>query len=368
MKVAIITDSNSGITQEEGKQLGIRIVPMPFMINGEEYLEDITLTQQEFYAKLGEGSDISTSQPSPESIMALWDEVLEEYDEIVHIPMSSGLSGSCQTAMMLAEDYDGKVEVVNNQRISVTQRQSALDAKELAAKGMCAAEIKEKLEAVKFDSSIYITLDTLKYLKKGGRITPAAAALGTMLRLKPVLQIHGEKLDAFAKARTVKQAKNIMIKQIKDDTGSEDEYGMFLIPLGDNTWYPTSPAGPTMFGYKGTEHEDLVREFFNFVTTTESLQEILDNSPAYTNLDVNDDNLEQHWLPEEEEFLETVDKDKMSVSVLQNGTKYTNDYWMQFGQDMIAFCQGEMEANDVLANMDTNRAEAAKTVGDENWE
>ena len=217
MKVAIITDSNSGITQEEGKQLGIRIVPMPFMINGEEYLEDITLTQQEFYAKLGEGSDISTSQPSPESIMALWDEVLEEYDEIVHIPMSSGLSGSCQTAMMLAEDYDGKVEVVNNQRISVTQRQSALDAKELAAKGMCAAEIKEKLEAVKFDSSIYITLDTLKYLKKGGRITPAAAALGTLLRLKPVLTVQGEKLDAFAKARTVKQAKNLMIEAMKHD-------------------------------------------------------------------------------------------------------------------------------------------------------
>ena len=217
MKVAIITDSNSGITQEEGKQLGIRIVPMPFMINGEEYLEDITLTQQEFYAKLGEGSDISTSQPSPESIMALWDEVLEEYDEIVHIPMSSGLSGSCQTAMMLAEDYDGKVEVVNNQRISVTQRQSALDAKELAAKGMCAAEIKEKLEAVKFDSSIYITLDTLKYLKKGGRITPAAAALGTLLRLKPVLTVQGEKLDAFAKARTMKQAKCMMVAAITKD-------------------------------------------------------------------------------------------------------------------------------------------------------
>ena len=222
MKVAIITDSNSGITQEEGKQLGIRIVPMPFMINGEEYLEDITLTQQEFYAKLGEGSDISTSQPSPESIMALWDEVLEEYDEIVHIPMSSGLSGSCQTAMMLAEDYDGKVEVVNNQRISVTQRQSALDAKELAAKGMCAAEIKEKLEAVKFDSSIYITLDTLKYLKKGGRITPAAA-LGTLLKLKPVLQIQGEKLDAFAKARTMKQAKSIMVAAITKDL--EERFG-----------------------------------------------------------------------------------------------------------------------------------------------
>ena len=146
--------------------------------------------------------------------MALWDEVLEEYDEIVHIPMSSGLSGSCQTAMMLAEDYDGKVEVVNNQRISVTQRQSALDAKELAAKGMCAAEIKEKLEAVKFDSSIYITLDTLKYLKKGGRITPAAAALGTLLRLKPVLTVQGEKLDAFAKARTMKQAKSMMVAAI----------------------------------------------------------------------------------------------------------------------------------------------------------
>ena len=155
--------------------------------------------------------------------MALWDEVLEEYDEIVHIPMSSGLSGSCQTAMMLAEDYDGKVEVVNNQRISVTQRQSALDAKELAAKGMCAAEIKEKLEAVKFDSSIYITLDTLKYLKKGGRITPAAAALGTLLRLKPVLTVQGEKLDAFAKARTMKQAKSIMVAAITKDL--EERFG-----------------------------------------------------------------------------------------------------------------------------------------------
>ena len=162
-------------------------------------------------------------------------------------------------------------------------------------------------------------------------------------------------------------ANSSYILQIKDDTGTEDEFGMFLIPLGDNTWYPTNPAGPTMFGYKGTEHEDLVKEFFNFVTTTESLQEILDNSPAYTNVDMNDDAIEQHWLPEEEEFLATVDDSKKSVSVLQTGTKYTNDYWMQFGQDMVAFCQGEMEANDVLANMDTNRAEAAKTVGDANW-
>ena len=162
-------------------------------------------------------------------------------------------------------------------------------------------------------------------------------------------------------------ANSSYIQQIKDDTGTEDEFGMFLIPLGDNTWYPTNPAGPTMFGYKGTEHEDLVKEFFYFVTTTESLQEILDNSPAYTNVDMNDDAIEQHWLPEEEEFLATVDDSKKSVSVLQTGTKYTNDYWMQFGQDMVAFCQGEMEANDVLANMDTNRAEAAKTVGDANW-
>ena len=162
-------------------------------------------------------------------------------------------------------------------------------------------------------------------------------------------------------------ANSSYIQQIKDDTGTEDEFGMFLIPLGDNTWYPTNPAGPTMFGYKGTEHEDLVKEFFNFVTTTESLQEILDNSPAYTNVDMNDDAIEQHWLPEEEEFLATVDDSKKGVSVLQTGTKYTNDYWMQFGQDMVAFCQGEMEANDVLKNMDTNRAEAAKTVGDENW-
>ena len=162
-------------------------------------------------------------------------------------------------------------------------------------------------------------------------------------------------------------ANSSYIQQIKDDTGTEDEFGMFLIPLGDNTWYPTNPAGPTMFGYKGTEHEDLVKEFFNFVTTTESLQEILDNSPTYTNVDMNDDAIEQHWLPEEEEFLATVDDSKKSVSVLQTGTKYTNDYWMQFGQDMVAFCQGEMEANDVLANMDTNRAEAAKTVGDANW-
>lgn len=223
MKIAIITDSNSGITQAQAKEMGVFVLPMPFMIDGKEYFEDINLTQKEFYERLKDGSDISTSQPSPEAVMDLWNKVLKEYDQIVHIPMSSGLSSSMQTAKMLAEDYEGKVEVVNNQRISVTQRQSALDARKLAERGMDAGQIREKLEEVKFESSIYITVDTLKYLKKGGRITPAAAALGTLLRLKPVLQIQGEKLDAFAKARTMKQAKSIMITAISKDL--EERFG-----------------------------------------------------------------------------------------------------------------------------------------------
>ena len=216
-KIAIVTDSNSGITQSQAKKLGLHVLPMPFMIDGETYFEDINLSQSEFYAKLASGATISTSQPSPEAVMNLWDKLLAEYDEIVHIPMSSGLSGSCQSAMMLAQDYDGKVQVVNNQRISVTQRQSCLDAQMLAGKGMNAAEIKDALEKDKFNSTIYIMLDTLYYLKKGGRITPAAAAIGTMLKLKPVLQIQGDKLDAFAKARTSNQGKSIMINAIKND-------------------------------------------------------------------------------------------------------------------------------------------------------
>lgn len=216
-KIAIVTDSNSGITQNEAKERGIFVLPMPFTIDGKEYFEDIDLTQQEFYKKLNDNADIFTSQPSPESVMGFWDEILKEYDEIVHIPMSSGLSGSCQTAMMLADDYDGRVQVVNNQRISITQLQSCVDAQMLVAAGKSAAEIKQILEEDKFNSSIYIMLDTLYYLKKGGRITPAAAALGTLLRLKPVLQIQGEKLDAFAKARTSAQGKSIMINAIKND-------------------------------------------------------------------------------------------------------------------------------------------------------
>ena len=218
MKIAIVTDSNSGITQAQAKELGVYVLPMPFMINDETYFEDITLTQEQFYEELKKDANISTSQPSPESVMNLWEDLLKEYDEIVHIPMSSSLSGSCQTAMMLADEYDGKVHVVDNQRISVTQRQSVLDAFQMAEKGYTGAEIKEKLEATKGDSIIFITVDTLKYLKKGGRITPAAAALGTILRIKPVLIIEGGKLDAFSKARTVKQAKSTMLSALAKES------------------------------------------------------------------------------------------------------------------------------------------------------
>ena len=217
MKIAIVTDSNSGITQEQAAEYGVHVIPMPFYINGEVFYEGITLTQEEFYQKLSEDAEISTSQPSPGEVMAVWDDLLKEYDEIVHIPMSSGLSSACGTATMLAQDYDGKVQVVNNQRISVTQRQSVLDAKMLADAGKNAEEIKNILEECKMESSIYIALETLKYLKKGGRITPAAAAIGTLLNLKPVLQIQGEKLDAFAKARGKKQAKKVMLEAIKYD-------------------------------------------------------------------------------------------------------------------------------------------------------
>ncbi|MCI8268564.1 MAG: DegV family protein [Lachnospiraceae bacterium] len=231
MKIAVVTDSNSGITQSEGKQLGIFVIPMPFMIDGETYEEDISLTQEEFYERLKEDADISTSQPSPETVMKLWDQVLKEYDEIIHIPMSSGLSSSCQTARMLAEDYGGRVQVADNRRISITQRQAVMDARKMAERNMSAEEIRKELEASSMESSIYITIDTLKYLKKGGRITPAAAALGTLLRLKPVLQIQGDKLDAFSKARTMKQAKSTMLAAIAQDLKNR-----FGDPEAEHTW------------------------------------------------------------------------------------------------------------------------------------
>ena len=191
------------------------MLPLPFYIDDELFFEEITLTQEEFYQKMESDADIKTSQPAPGDVMKLWDDILKEYDEIVHIPMSSGLSGSCETAMMLAEEYDGNVQVVNNQRISVTQRRSVMEAKALADAGKNAEEIKALLEEIKLESDIYITLDTLKYLKKGGRLTPAAAAIGTVLNLKPVLRIKGEKLDAFSKARGWKSAKKTMIQTIQ---------------------------------------------------------------------------------------------------------------------------------------------------------
>ena len=226
-KIAIMTDSNSGITQKEAAGLGISVLPMPVMINDTTYFEDINLTQDRFYEFLENDAVVSTSQPSPDSLIHMFHKLLAEYDEVVHIPMSSGLSGSCQTACMLAQEpeFDGKVFVVNNQRISVTQTQSVIDAVELAKKGYDGAQIKKILEEDKFNSSIYIMLDTLFYLKKGGRITPAAAALGTLLKLKPVLQIQGEKLDAFAKARTKSAGKSMMLQAIKNDI--ENRFGGF---------------------------------------------------------------------------------------------------------------------------------------------
>ena len=216
-KIAIVTDSNSGITNRLAKELGVFVVAMPFLIDGRTYYEDIDLSQEEFYKLLENDADISTSQPVVGKILELWHELLRTYDEIVHIPMSSGLSGSCATAMALVKDFNGRVEVVNNQRISVTQRQSVMDALALAQAGKSAAEIRAILEEVRFESSIYIMMDTLKYLKKGGRITPAAAAIATVLRIRPVLQIQGEKLDAFAKARSEKIGKEVMLDAIKKD-------------------------------------------------------------------------------------------------------------------------------------------------------
>ena len=216
-KVAIATDSNSGITQAEAQALGIRVLPMPFYINEELFFEDVTLTQEAFYRRLAEDADISTSQPSPGDVTDLWDQLLEEYDQVVYIPMSSGLSASCETALMLASDYRGRVFVADNQRISITQRQSVLDALEMSKAGMDGQAILDVLIRERLESSIYITVDTLKYLKKGGRVTAAGAAIGTVLNIKPVLTIQGAKLDAFAKARGWKAAKKIMLDAMERD-------------------------------------------------------------------------------------------------------------------------------------------------------
>lgn len=218
-KVRIVTDSNSGITQAEAKTLGVSVIPMPFLINGEDYLEDVNLTQEEFYRHLEGEATVSTSQPAVATVTDLWDSLLAEGEdvEIVHIPMSSGLSESCRTAQSLAKAYGKRVRVVDNQRISVTQKQSVLDALKLAAEGKSAQEIADYLTATKLESSIYIALDTLKYLKKGGRLTPAAALVGSILRIKPVLQIQGDKLDAYKKVHSLSQAKQVMIEAMRGD-------------------------------------------------------------------------------------------------------------------------------------------------------
>lgn len=240
-KIAIVTDSNSGITQQEAKEMGIFVIPMPFLINDEEYYEDVTLNQAQFYEMLQEDATVSTSQPSMESLTKFWDEILETHDEIIYMPMSSGLSGSCQTAMMLAQDYEGKVRVVDNQRISVTQRNAAVDAKKMADAGKSGQEIYDALMRTKLEASIYIMVDTLKYLRKGGRLTPAVAALGTILRIKPVLQIQGEKLDTFAKARTAKQGVGVLLDAMKKDV--EERFGSDLEHLHIDIAHSKNEAG-----------------------------------------------------------------------------------------------------------------------------
>lgn len=216
-KIAIVTDTNSGITQEEAKELGIYLIAMPFFINDNTYYEGVTLSQEEFFKKLEADENISTSQPSPGTVIELWDNLLKDYDYILHIPMSSGLSSSMETAKMLSSDYDGKVLVVDNKRISVTFRQSILDALYLIEKGLSAKEIQEILEKEALEAIIYVTVDTLKYLEKGGRITPAVAALGSMFNIKPVLLIDGGKLDTYKKVRGLKSAQKAMIEAIKND-------------------------------------------------------------------------------------------------------------------------------------------------------
>lgn len=225
-KVAIVTDSNAGIRQEEAKELGIFVLPMPFTIDDQTYYEDINLTQEEFFEKQISGAEIFTSQPVVGNVKELWDQILKDYDEIVHIPMSSGLSGSCQTAMMLAQEYDNRVFVVDSQRISVTQKYDVIDAKRLADQGKSGQEICDILTENKLNASIYITVNTLDYLKKGGRITPAAALLGGMLKIKPILQIQGEKLDSFAKTRTMARGTKIMKEAIAKDIKErfDDDY------------------------------------------------------------------------------------------------------------------------------------------------
>ncbi len=216
-KIAVVTDTNSSITPEEAKKLGVYILAMPFIVDEKEYFEDVTCTYERFFEMLGSGSEVSTSQPAPESITSLWDEILKTNDYIIHIPMSSALSGSCGTAKALASDYNGKVIVVDNKRISISQRQSVIDALKLIEQGMSAEEVAARLEETAFNSSIYLAVNTLELLKKSGRVTAAGAAVASILGIKPVLQIQGEKLDAYAKARGMANAQKTMLSAIEKD-------------------------------------------------------------------------------------------------------------------------------------------------------
>ncbi len=220
-KLKIVTDSNSGLLQKEGEELGVFVIPMPFTINDEEYFEEISISQEKFYEFLEQDADVTTSQPSRIYLEELWTDLLKEYDEIVYIPMSSGLSATCENAKNYAEGFDGKVQVVDNLRISVTQKQSVMEAVELSKQGKSAKEIKEFLENSKNKASIYIMVDTMKYLKKGGRVTAAAAALGAMLKLKPILSSRGESFEKFAVVMTLAQAKKKMLSQIKKELETE---------------------------------------------------------------------------------------------------------------------------------------------------
>ena len=227
MRTAIITDSNSGVTAAEARELGVRVVPMPVIIDGQTYYEGVDLFPEAFYQMLRAGRDVSTSQPAPEDVTRLWDEALDEgYDEVLYIPMSSGLSSSCQTAVILAADYGGRVLVADNHQISVPQKNAVRDALALAAQGLTAAEIKERLEEAGGDSLIYIGVDTLEYLRRGGRITPAVAAMGTVLGIKPLLAIRGERLDTFAKVRGTKHCKALLIESMQKSVESCRKQGI----------------------------------------------------------------------------------------------------------------------------------------------
>lgn len=256
MKTAVMTDSNSGITQSEARELGIFSLPMPVIIDGETCYEGIDLTQETFYASLTGGKEVTTSQPSPGEVIGMWDKILKEgYDEIVHIPMSSGLSNSYESAAGLAADYNGRIQVADNHRISVTLRESVLEAKKLADRGLSAGEIKEELERRAYESSIYITVDTLEFLKKGGRITPTAAALGAVLNIKPVLTIQGERLDAFAKVRGMKKGKHKMLEAVRHDLDTRfQDIEMSRIVIG--------AAGSGLDENEEREWTDMLKEAF----------------------------------------------------------------------------------------------------------